>query len=192
MATLCSRPQNIKTSASTESISVADAEKELFVMCNERLLKLAGSTDFFGSLDIAALLITVDRLIRDQGVDERVNTQMKYIDATTRIISRTDSTSASFVSQFVGDIPSVVLHALLEARTQLLARFEQFLSEQILWIQSGKGGSAADAKRLGVFPLFAKLPFLFDQLQEYCCGEVSFLSNFNFSFIIFYVCIFTR
>jgi hypothetical protein len=164
---------SVSTSAGPLESAATDVEKEVFVMINERLLKLAGSSDLFGSLDIAALLITIDRLVRDQ--DERVNVHIKYSDATPRVISRTNSSSASFVSQFVGDIPSVVLQSLLEARTVLLARFDQFLSEQLLWIQAGKGGSAADAKRLVVFPLFAKLPFFFDQLQEYCCGEVLFL-----------------
>lgn len=148
-----------------------DIEKEMFAMLHERILKLVGSSDLFGSLDIASLLVTIDRLIRGQDSDERAGLQLRSTEVSTQ---RGSPEVGSFVSQFVGSTPSVATNALIEARSVLYARFESFVADQIAWIQSGKGGSVVsqDSKRLVVFPLFAKFPFFLDQLNEYCCGEV--------------------
>ena len=120
-------------------------------------------TDHIRGMDILFLLTFVEAMLQ---YGER------------SILTRDSGISNNAVDQVVGysfpeafKLPGFVITVLSEAKGILMERFDQFVSDEVQWIQSGKGG-LVDTKMLGVFPAITKFPSFLDIVGDLSGPEV--------------------
>lgn len=142
---------------------------EIFSIFHERMIKIVSSSDQVNAMEIVAVLSFVDSILKyhDTITQSRDVASMLIEDEVI------DAGPYSIPSSF--RLPRLVVSILMESREILERRLNDFIADEVNWIQSGKGG-LTDAKMLGVFPAFQKFPLLLDVVEELTGSQVrSFL-----------------
>lgn len=128
------------------------------------MLKVVSGTDHVKAMDTLSVLTFVEAMLQYGRHDSSVS-------------KNSVEPVAGYLFPEAFKIPGFVLNVLSEAKDVLLERLDQFISEEVQWIQSGKGG-LADAKMLGVFPAVAKFPAFLDVVENFSGLEVKRITIF--------------
>jgi hypothetical protein len=141
----------------------AEVVDEMFFAFRERVLKVASSTEHVNAVEIVAMLVFFESMLRLQSLlskppEESTAPQEDEIDVGVYTFPR------SF------KMTSFTLSVISEAKDVLSDRLAAFTAEEVSWLQAGRGG-LSDAKMLGVFPAFAKFPSYLDVIEELSGGQ---------------------
>jgi hypothetical protein len=151
------------TTASTEdnaailgSEDIYNCLESLFTSFGERFSR-AVSADVSSSLDLIGVLVLIDSLLMHAGVAGETD------------FKPSPHSGYRFPASLV--VPKLLTNRLEAEKHNVLRRLDQFIAEQITWIQGSKG-SLSDAKLLGISPAMCKFPYFMDLVDELTFGQV--------------------
>lgn len=148
----------------------------MFSVLREKIIKIISSPEHVNGMEILATLIFVESVLRYNSLRNQPNGQSTSLEDVINVGVYTFPT--------VLQVPRFVSSVLDEAKDMLLIRLDQFIADEITWIQSGKGGTA-DAKMLGIFPSFQKFPILLDIVEDLTGAQVLTVVSLSVVFLMF-------
>mgnify|MGYP003384903488 FL=1 len=134
------------------------AISKLFRVFREKMLKLVTSTDYTDGIEVVAMLVTVHMMLSHR-LPPPIPSEVEMESLAQWQIS-TDDFEPEW--DFMEEV-------LLECKTILTARLDEFVSSQLAWFREKK----IDPKKTGVFSPISRFPAFMDQLMVFTGSKVS-------------------